>query len=702
MQIFPFLAPYRRFLSKHYSQLFATLLCILCCFGAGIKYYLVTERLAYTANFTYYAIDKNAFMRWKECVEHTIVSRPHIAQYKELLKSYTHYVENAPSTITASSSPIPTIVLIIDESTQRNYMGLYGYPLPTTPRLDILKENGNLVAFNNVIAPHSHTNLVLEKLLTFHNYENAQTPWYKQQNLIDILKLAGYTIHWLSNQEVVSIYGNAPEVISTRADITRFSTISDSYSAGKAYDEILLSLLQQVRQNEQILSPNTEAQSPQPSKNFYLFHLMGTHLGYDGRYPKSFETFNIDTLKQYNLHTLTPYPHTSSTILNPRQLQIKAHYINAILYNDYVVNAIIESFKDEDALIFYISDHGDEVYDFRDFVGHSENIGSRFMIEVPFMVYMSDSFRESYPHIAQKIEKAKDLPFMSNDFIHAFLDVLNINYTGYNPTRSLFNPLFNDKRARIFAGKDYDRDMRDEGLLQNALFPSKLWLHRVDETQKLIDFKDKYKGFEIDVHFLLAPVPHFDVGHDGLESSIGLKLEDMLKLMQDSIKSNGWVEGISDFPYRIWLDFKNLQSTNAASALKVLESLCKTYAIPHSTFIVESGNYEDLGIFKKAGFFTSYYVPYYKQEELKTQKEEVIEHLKAIIKSGNVYALSFPYYLYHFIKDAHLGYFDGIEWIDMPLLTWNEGQSPQQNMQTEAYFDPQIKVILVGEKGEYR
>ena len=93
---------------------------------------------------------------------------------------------------------------------------------------------------------------------------------------------------------------------------------------------------------------------------------------------------------------------------------------------------------------------------------------------------------------------------------------------------------------------------------------------------------------------------------------------------------------------------------------------------------------------------------YYKQEELKTQKEEVIEHLKAIIKSGNVYALSFPYYLYHFIKDAHLGYFDGIEWIDMPLLTWNEGQSPQQNMQTEAYFDPQIKVILVGEKGEYR
>ncbi len=88
---------------------------------------------------------------------------------------------------------------------------------------------------------------------------------------------------------------------------------------------------------------------------------------------------------------------------------------------------------------------------------------------------------------------------------------------------------------RIFSGKDYDKDLKHDNLLnQSGMYPSKIWLHRVDEIQKFMDFKDKYAGFEIDVYFLESPTPYFDVGHDGEKSSINLKLEDMFEAMQNS------------------------------------------------------------------------------------------------------------------------------------------------------------------------
>ncbi|MCH5336161.1 MAG: hypothetical protein J1D99_01960 [Campylobacter sp.] len=59
-------------------------------------------------------------------------------------------------------------------------------------------------------------------------------------------------------------------------------------------------------------------------------------------------------------------------------------------------------------------------------------------------------------------------------------------------------------------------------------------------------------------------------------------------------------------------------------------------------------------------------------------------------------------FLYKIVKEAHLGFeINGI-WEDLPLLTWNESKSWKENMQEKAFNDPQVKVILVGEKGNYR
>ena len=40
-----------------------------------------------------------------------------------------------------------------------------------------------------------------------------------------------------------------------------------------------------------------------------------------------------------------------------------AHYDNATRWNDEVINRILRNFANEDAVVVYFSDHGEEVYD---------------------------------------------------------------------------------------------------------------------------------------------------------------------------------------------------------------------------------------------------------------------------------------------------------------------------------------------------
>lgn len=62
--------------------------------------------------------------------------------------------------------------------------------------------------------------------------------------------------------------------------------------------------------------------------------------------------------------------------------------------------------------------------------------------------------------------------------------------------------------------------------------------------KKFEDFKQKYYGFEIDVHFFSEPTPYFDVGHDGLKTSIGLNLATMLELIaKENMKPINWGGG---------------------------------------------------------------------------------------------------------------------------------------------------------------
>ncbi len=596
-------------------------------------------------------------------------------------------------------------------------MSLYGYPLPTTPHLDALQKMGNLYAFSDIVAPATHTNEALKYALTFHNYENKEIAWHTQMNITDAMKALGYHTAWFSNQDAISVWGNVFQAISKRAHFTQYSTNRGSLQEA-LYDDILLKMFAKYRANQDLRESkiytrdsHTDAHDSRESNTqdlhsnsqisqdsqFIVFHLMGTHGGYASRYPKDKATFTPQDLRAKSLDKF--YGNIQKP-LNDAQLQMRTDYANAVAYNDEIVAQIIKEFENDEAIIFYFSDHCDEVFDERDFVGHTYSFVSRYMVEIPFMIYMSDRFKKAHPDIERRVKKAQNLPFMTDNFMHAFFDLLGIECADLDYRFSLFSPKFNANRARII----YDKELKNKA---QFLVPNKIWLHRVDEIAKLERYFGEYGNFEIDVHFfdenLARQVgkekPYFDVGHDGVEKSIGLDLEQMLEIIVAKNKAFYGNAKNHKNTSKIWVDFKNLDLQNASSALKELRHIVAKTDFGMQNIIVESGDFVALKAFKDAGFYTSYYVPYYTQDELK-EADKIKAHLENVATSGNVNALSFSYYLYDFIKSLGLKNAQGR---DIDLLTWNEGQSwREQSYSHKAFDDSQIKVILAGEKGAWR
>ena len=102
-----------------------------------------------------------------------------------------------------------------------------------------------------------------------------------------------------------------------------------------------------------------------------------------------------------------------------------AEYDNATLYNDFVVDSILKVFCDKEAIIFYISDHGQDIYYSNDnYCGHgmeanakSDSIGR----DIPFMIYTSSQFKNKFPSIIKKIENSVNNQFNTEDFIYSLL-----------------------------------------------------------------------------------------------------------------------------------------------------------------------------------------------------------------------------------------------------------------------------------------
>ncbi len=338
--------------------------------------------------------------------------------------------------ILSDESDIPFVIFVLGESTDRNHMQLYGYRLPTTPLLNARYERGEIFRFNDTIACANNTSPAMARIFTFAEKDESMNDWYFHANLFDIVRRAGYHTIWLSNQRALGLWGNFDKYFSVRCDEKYFIGVEDpierKIKVDGQIDGVLLPVL------DELLAASTA------EKNFLLIHLYGTHGIYRDRYPAEFEKFSAADEDK---------PEESWR-------QVTAEYDNAVLYNDFIVNEIIRRFEDKNAVMIYISDHGEEVCEGRDFACHSaEEEGNVHMIEIPAIVWASKDFRERYPEKISVLNSAVDRPYRTDYLIHALLELMDIRTTSFDAIKSIINDNFDSTRPRIYNGKPYIKNI---------------------------------------------------------------------------------------------------------------------------------------------------------------------------------------------------------------------------------------------------
>ncbi|MBD5419279.1 MAG: phosphoethanolamine transferase [Bacteroides sp.] len=339
------------------------------------------------------------------------------------------------------------IVWVIGESESKFHSQLYGYGKPTTPEMLKEVEKGNIIIYNDVISCVPNTANMMEILFSpadplAPEEERFSTPLFPM-----ILRKAGYNVRLFDNQQTLTIkgdkwyeLGNCSFINSRKLSEASFSYRNDSIFA---YDNDFITYI-----------------LPKFQKKNYpvvdIIHLMGQHASAFKRVPDE---------ERYKYFKSSDYSDRKD--LNEEERQIVADYDNATRFVDSQLARLIKAVEDEDAILVYISDHGELMCDvdsrhWRASRPATEISTAPYMYCVPFVTYTTPKFREKHPALYKRLQQGKDLPFSLAYFSHFMFDLAGVKSRFFNTSLSPLSPSWSyPSRPAVDIG-DYDKWMNQK------------------------------------------------------------------------------------------------------------------------------------------------------------------------------------------------------------------------------------------------
>lgn len=333
-----------------------------------------------------------------------------------------------------------TVVLVLGESMRRNYMHCYGYPLENTPKQDSLVGTGDLVLFSDAVSSAAWTTSSISQSVSFYTLEGPEKEWYKYPALPLVLSKAGYYTYWVSNQEKQGSGVQPVPTIASTADSTRFVRNRTAGDWNTSMDSDILPLL------------FDRTKTPAGKDLFEVVHLMGSHTPYSERYIHEKAPFTVDNLPKM-------LPNGKPTPTDAKRRGIICDYVNSIHYNDQVVAQIFQRYSQTPAIVIYLSDHGQAVFENPERPDYYEHEVSQAGLMIPLMVYTSPALREEHPEVYEQIVAAKDRKIMTDLLANSICGLLGVKTKYYNARQDFFSSEYDNARRRLVQA--YDGQMRE-------------------------------------------------------------------------------------------------------------------------------------------------------------------------------------------------------------------------------------------------
>jgi heptose-I-phosphate ethanolaminephosphotransferase len=438
--------------------------------------------------------------------------------------------------------------------------------------------------------------------------------------------------------------------------------------------------------DEQLLSVFREALQADIGPKVIFLHLMGTHWPYDRRYPSDFARFT------------GPLPAAAFGAWQRRHWILD--YDNANLYIDHLIYRMIEMVKEHAprASLLYFSDHGESVLEG---TGHDSAMFSRSHVEIPFLFWFSDEFKDAHQDMIATLAANRHKRFMTDTLEATLFDLVGIETRYLEPEKSLFRTTFIEQDRKTLDGElDYDR--HDDPLLnakrnmqmismERPSFYPKVWAHRANSLGKLSEVIGIFPGAELDLVFDEA-TKRLEVRHPHPPPAIDVDLD--LEEVLDFLKGRG-------AETHLWLDLKNLEEDNLDGVLARLSELDQRYDLKDRVIVETTYTGSGFDQFFEQGFYTSYYLP---TEEILSaletddadQLRQLATQMSNVVRRHRARAMSFDIRLYDFVKE----YLESLAAMnDLDYLTWdlsvNSSTIGFAQQIYERDLDERIKIILV-------
>ena len=300
------------------------------------------------------------------------------------------------------------LLLYIGESTSTLSMSLYGYPMPTTPKLDALFRKGDgFLRFDKVRSSSTHTSPSLLRALA------VTSP---QRN--------GEINHWgIAN--VLASAGLKPQLLSVQPLNGSFANFSKYIFEGAALemsedDRYLGNLAKPKLKDHQVL------QDALAKPGVVLFHSYAGH----GDYLQLIDMARSQPVPKPDIDFNGVFGTALSEVFNKGLPAELASYEQALTYIDGNVAEAVENIRQrtKPAVLVYFSDHGEAVFTHR---GHESSKFVDEMSTVPLVIYFNAAYRSKYPHVFAQYQKAADEKRVRilDQVASTVLDVLRVEST---------------------------------------------------------------------------------------------------------------------------------------------------------------------------------------------------------------------------------------------------------------------------------
>lgn len=330
-------------------------------------------------------------------------------------------IENCKELLLTPYSSMPNdsliAVLVIGESHSYFHTPSYGYEKNTMPLIS--RHTQSLIWLKDVVAVSDHTHGVMTSL--FEHY----LP--KSNKLIVFpaaFKHLGFVTSMYDNQYLPG------QGINFINDYRLSNLVFNNRNKHSVSDENLIKM----------------GQSEMTERQLIIYHLFGSHYTYETRYP--YDRFGKFRANQYDKkHSI-------------EQREILAHYDNSLLYTDFVLNSLITDLANKNAVVVYVSDHGEEVFDIDEYMGHgnsSMRSDKSFQLRVPMFVWMSKKYIKTYPQKYNQILANVLKPFITSNLSNLMLDLVEAPPYLYIPSKSIANKSFTPQKRIVLHSVDFDK-----------------------------------------------------------------------------------------------------------------------------------------------------------------------------------------------------------------------------------------------------